>query len=69
VQGRAITPNSTSWAKSVRHLFKSIGFNTVWINQGVGNLNCFICILKERLNDNFILNWNAVLIKSSLART
>ena len=47
-------PNSTSWAKSVRHLLQSIGFNNVAMNQGAGNVNLFIRILKERLNDNFI---------------
>ena len=54
----AIKPNSTSWAKSVKHLLQSIGFNNVWMNQGVGNVNLFIRMLKERLNDNFIQNWN-----------
>ena len=65
----AIKPNSTSWAKSVRHLLQSIGFNNVWMNQGVGNVNWFIRILKERLNDNFIHTWNSELIESSRART
>ena len=50
----AIKPNSTSLAKSVRQLLQSIGFNNVWMNQGVGNVNLFIRTLKERLNDNFI---------------
>ena len=35
----AIVPNSASLANSVRHLFQSIGFNNVWMNQGVGNVN------------------------------
>ena len=39
------------------------------MNQGVGNVNLFIRILKERLNDNFIQNWNSELIESSRART
>jgi len=50
----AIKPNSTSCTKSVRHLLQSIGFNNVAMNQGAGNVNLFIRILKERLNDNFI---------------
>ena len=50
----AIKSNSTSLAKSVRQLLQSIGFNNVWMNQCVGNVNLFIRILKERLNDNFI---------------
>ena len=39
------------------------------MNQGFGNVNLFIRILKERLNDNFIQNWNSELIESSRART
>jgi len=39
------------------------------MNQGVGNVNLFIHILKERLNDNFIQNWNSELRESSRART
>ena len=50
----AIKPNSTSWAKSVRHLLQSIGFINVWINQVFGNVNLLIRILKE-LNDNLEL--------------
>jgi len=65
----AIKPNRTSWAKSVRHLLQSIGFNNVWMNQGVGNVNLFIRILKERFIDNFLQNWNSELIESSRART
>ena len=65
----AIVPNSASLANSVRHLFQSIGFNNVWMNQGVGNVNLFIRILKERLNDNVLQNWNSELIESSRART
>ena len=58
----AIKPNSTPWAKSVRHLLQSIGFNNVWINQVFRNVNLFIHILKERLNDIFIHIWNSELI-------
>jgi len=39
------------------------------VNQGVGNVNLFIRILKERLNDNFIQKWNSELVESSRART
>jgi len=65
----AIVTNSASLANSVRHLVQSIGFNNVWMNQGVGNVNLFIRILKERLNDNVVQNWNSELIESSRART
>ena len=39
------------------------------MNQGFGNVNLFIHILKERLNDNFIQNWNSELIESLRVRT
>ena len=58
----AIKPNSTSWAKSVRHLLQSIGFNNVWINQVFGNVNLFIHILKERFNDIF---YNSFIFRSN----
>ena len=31
-----------------------MGFGHVWIEQGVGNINMFIRIFKERLTDNFV---------------
>jgi hypothetical protein len=33
-----LEPNSMSWAKSVMILLQSLGFNEIWINQGVGNI-------------------------------
>ena len=39
------------------------------MNQGFVNVNLFICILKERLNDNFLQNWNSELIESLRVRT
>ena len=47
----AIKPNSTSWAKSVRHLLQSIGFNNVWMNQGVWKRKFVYLYIKERLID------------------
>ena len=36
----------------------SLGFNNVWLDQGVGNYGGFITVLKQRLMDNFIQNWH-----------
>ena len=47
----AIKPNRTSWAKSVRHLLQSIGFNNVWMNQGVWKRKFVYLYIKERLID------------------
>ena len=64
----AIKPNNTS-INQLRYLLQSIGFNNVWMKQGVGNVNLFICIFKERLNNKVIQNWNSDLIECSRART
>ena len=42
-------------------------FNEVWILQGVGNINNFISVFKQRLADNFIQNWQSRLAESSRA--
>ena len=39
------------------------------MNQGDGNVNLCIRILKKRLNDNLVQNWNLELIESSRVRT
>ena len=45
----------------------SLGFNEVWINQGVGNRNPFLKIFKQRLSDSFLQDWNSRLTESSKA--
>ena len=40
-----------------------LGFYNVWLNQGVGNYNEFMSLLKQRfkswLTDNFVQNWSS----------
>ena len=52
-----IKPNAMSWAKSVMYLLQSLGFNEVWINQCVGDVDIFLNLVKQRLTDTFIQNW------------
>ena len=47
-------PNAVNWASLLRDLFSSLGFQEVWVNQGVGNVNNFICAIKQKLTDTFI---------------
>ena len=35
-------PNKKSWAKSVKNILENLGFNDVWLHQGVGNKNHFL---------------------------
>ena len=64
-----IKPNKQNWAASVKQLLQSLGFNYVWQYQGVGNINRFLLLLRQRLTDNFIQQWNNRLENSSRART
>lgn len=60
-------PNVVNWASLVRHLLLTLGFNEVWMQQGVGNYVKFISEFKLRLTDTFIQNWRARLENSSRA--
>ena len=60
-------PNKVNWASLVSDLFMSLGFNNVWLQQGVGDFNGFMSVLKQRLTDNFVQNWSARLENSSRA--
>ena len=62
-------PTKSSWAKSVKSLLDNLGFGHVWIEQGVGNINMFLRIFKERLTDNFVQGWDDEVHNSSRANT
>ena len=62
-------PNKQNWASSVRCLLQTLGFNDVWHFQGVGNVNAFLVILRQRLKDTFVQNWHSRISNSSRART
>ena len=60
-------PGKINWAVLVKNLLGSLGFNDVWIQQGVGDEKLFMLVLKQRLNDNFMQTWNAELNQSTRA--
>lgn len=62
-------PNKLNWAFSVKSLLESMGFNNVWLAQGVGDMNLFLAIFKQRLSDNFIQGWNDRIQNSTRAKT
>ena len=43
--------------KSVKQFLENLGFNHVWLSQGVGDVTRFMSFLKEQISDNFIQNW------------
>ena len=60
-------PNKLNWVSFVRGLLSHLGFQYVWLQQGVGNVNAFLNELRQRLIDNFVQNWNRRLHDSSRA--
>ena len=61
-------PNKVSWVKSLPDLMGELGFLEAWIQQNVGDERIFLSLVKQRLKDTFIQNWNARLNDSSRAR-
>jgi len=47
-----------SWASNVKTRLQSIGLYEAWVNQGVGNVNVFISLVKQRVYYMFVQNWN-----------
>ena len=62
-----LLPNKISWATLVRNLLSTLGFHDVWLAQSVGNVNVFLNVFKQRLNDTFIQNWHERLNSSNRA--
>lgn len=61
-------PTKINWAILVRNLLSELGFYEVWVQQGVGNYNLFLSLLKQRLTDTFVQNHNARVQTLSRAR-
>ncbi len=61
------SPTKTNWASLVKSMLESHGFYHVWVNQGVGDVEIFLSVLKQRLSDVFIQQWHARIDTSSRA--
>ena len=53
------------WATNVRDILCKTGFHFVWLQQGVGNVNAFILMFKQRIVDMFCQEWSAALGNSN----
>ena len=62
-------PNKVNWAYLVRDLVSGMGFDEVWLNQGVGDVKLFTSLFKQTLTDNFIQNWQERLNNSLVEQT
>ena len=61
-------PQKVNWVSLVKNLLSELGFYEVWINQGVGNVNAFVSLFKQRICDNYKQDWNARISQSPKAR-
>ena len=61
------TGNITNWASMLKQLLCSLGFNDVWLAQGVGDIKAFLIVAKQRVRDQFVQNWHSRLENSSRA--
>ena len=59
--------NTQNWASLVRNTLANLGFFDVLLAQGVGDVNNFLSVFKQRLSDNFLQTWNDRLTESSRA--
>lgn len=62
-----VSPNKTSWVKLLHDLLCELGFMEAWLQQNVGNEQIFLTLVKQRLKDTFVQNWNSRLSDSSRA--
>ena len=62
-----LMPTKTNWASLVRNELFNLGFNEVWYQQSAGDNKFFLTILRQRLKDVFVQNWNERLNLSSRA--
>ena len=60
-------PDKTSWVTLFRDLLSNLGFRHVLIQQNVGDKKVFLSLVKQRLSDTFVQNWNSRLTDSSRA--
>jgi hypothetical protein len=49
------------WASQIREILCACGFQYVWMNQGVGQINVFLKVFKQRLCDIFYQEWSATI--------
>ena len=50
--------NTKGWIRSIKSILQNTGFNYVWENQGVGDIQCFLSVFKRRLRDIWQQEWS-----------
>jgi hypothetical protein len=49
-----------SWILFVKQLFNECGFSNIWETELFDNVDYLKCVIKQRLEDQFLQNWNSL---------
>ena len=61
--------NVNNWASHVKRILENLGFNVVWLNQGVSCPQAFLKVFSQRVRDNCMQTWATELNDSRRAST
>ena len=48
-----------TWATDVKNMLYRFGFGIVWLSQGAGNVELFLCMFKQRVSDISRQEWTS----------
>ena len=48
-----------TWCTGIKHILYRYGFGHVWLSEGVGQTELFLCEFKQRIEDISIQNWSS----------
>ena len=61
-------PGAVTWASLVKDLLNKCGLGMYWLSQCVGNVNVFLSIFEQRLNDMYLQDWREEVDNTSSLR-
>ena len=53
-----------SWILFVKQIFNECGFSNIWETELFDNVDYLKCVIKQRLEDQFLQNWNSLVQNS-----
>ena len=56
-----------SWILFVKQIFNECGFSNIWETELFDNVDYLKCVIKQRLEDQFLQNWNSLVQNSPKA--
>jgi len=54
-----------NWVSDIKDMLYSLGFGDVWLQQGVGNVEIFKMVFKQRIADTCMQNWEEEVTNNS----